>query len=468
MPKIDASSITTKGAFHANYGAQLFLRSGRLFLAAVYSDGSTYANVIVWYWAAGVWLGLIGPSVLKPTAMSLFDVSTIAADATGGSLWIAYNGTKDFGGIGVYLNIPHVVRFDMDTLAYDTPITTWPHDSDGGTHTNAAGLILSDVALRRHIWATSSGAFTLATQGTLGGDLHTNIYTTSYSGGSWGTPAVRGRALATQAGSDLIAGGGTWGGAQHLIFATGDGALYHQQIGSSASLIASDLKMPTSTVGPDTLTLSASSIGKGFYESGDIVVPYKNSAGYIAVAKRISGVWSTETVNTTKTVYSPEIQAPARVESNHGSPAGAWYINGAWNVAWWDDANNNAVLRGAAAAAQQTLWRSTYSSGAWSAPSALIQDTYLMHDVDAMVDGTTLRLIYQVYDTYYLNPWVLFSSEGAAGTIQMPGIESTSSFGAFSGITGGKPGTGLGCGSGGALPRLGPGIRSGCKTYTAV
>jgi hypothetical protein len=482
---IDATRRTRKGPINGSYGAGIWVYGGKLFYVGVIREIEfeiPYYSVVVWALIDGAWTSYIGPEIGQGDdgGAGSSTVDGMSADMSGATLMIAYMGslTPDREPPISPGPAPYIVFFNMDSCSYGSPILTFPGETWGALHSNLESVWVTDENDRCQIFATGAGSFILAQHDTLfSPNAIASIFTFQYSGGAWsgetwdyinyhGDPVTHQGTLHGRRSyllSDLAVGGFSIGSEKHLLFVGGEGDLYEQILyGSGYNELATDLNIvPVAWL--TTQDYVAGAVGKpGVRDNGDVMIPYQNSSGQLAIAKRISGSWSTEIVDDTKGVYT---QRGDIAERDGGNCAAAYVLNDVWEVLWWDNANNQDSYSPPPAVATQTLWRSRYVTGAWTAPEAVVAADYWQRDVDVAVSGGAIYIIFQRYDSVWLSPFY----EALGLLVILPeAIESTAAMGEYSGLTGGQPGGGDACGAGRALPAGGVGVRPGCSTYSAL
>lgn len=458
---IDSSKYLTKG-YGCGNTAGCWHHNGKLYLAATRQTDLNTVYVQVWVYSGGSWTGYTGPQVQRPAGVgNAYVISSIAADVIDSTMWIAYSGAADPS-----LPQPHVVMFDMTGLSFGAPITDYPNSVGYGsytnTHTFSGGTpITGDLPFWNFIYATGPVTFTLLTHGTKGGVQHLNIVKSDYNSGWSSTRIGRDSFESDLAVASLRDGSGN----KHVWFVDATGTLYHEIIGGSGpTVVTTGVKVVSGTGSDGRVDITGATVGKPAASGTTLYIPYKDSSNNVSIATYSGGSWSTATVDSTKSIYAHWFASAAR-ESDCGNICAAYVLSGVPEVLWWDDQNNLDSADGSPAPVTETLWRSRYTGGSWQTPTSLESATAWQRDIDVAVSGATAHVVIQKFDSVWLTPHYL--TIGGSSNISAPGIAKATTFGSFSGITGGVQ-SGEGCGSGPRLPSSAGTINPRCSTYTAL
>lgn len=465
------STITTSTSMAA-HNAAVFIANGSAFIVGVIFGPGIHDEVklVVWQGIAGqVWIGSAGPSTGYPSNDFIYYLDSYSASMRDGVIYIAYPAIWRVNPEQpMYYNdmTVNVARFNTATFSWDSVIAGpeevgW--DFYGGFFSNIPenptdrynGIgIVADAASDITIVANRGTWPDLAFIGSF-------RYTGSWSACDTEVPITNPNDPTEVPALVATLDDGTYFYTRYNSIDCTSASLYCGQIrGGYGTLIASDVYVSRSDAGyPRTVP----SIGKPWLEDGDAMIPYKATSGYLKVGKRVSGTWSSEVVDETKTVRrsqpQPSVFYTGEVMGTNASAI--FYSDGVWSAIWWDNANEWPGN-----SSNQTLWWSRKESGAWTTPVVMVQDTSNQRSPHVGVYGSTVGVAFE------RNGVIWYHQISAEQTIiGDDGIPSAEAIGLPSGLIGGRLGKGQSCGAPGSrpLPRGGNQLRCrGAATYTGI
>lgn len=480
---IDSGENIFKGNSLQNYGVGPYFRGTSIFVPMLYWDAANTKRIVVMVstnetaWAT---------YIVYSFASSFNSLPGFGCSRFGDVLYFAF---YDNNGVDL---VPAWASFDMAALTasgatkrtggppFDPIIGSASHTSE--TADGFGGFVkfpLDRAEDRFQCEATAASQLSLIAQhnkqNTVGKGAAVNY--ADYAGGAWlqtTASVVFGHGNGRP--SNLLAGAVTVSGFIHQFFVSGDGRLFHQNVGfGGVQEITTVFNPGDANTGAVSWNRTGDVIGQPVYDAtlNQILVPFKNASGRIAAAYATPGInpaWTVETVDSTVSMYEQFQGGASSFSAEYPTPCAAAVIDGEWNVFFIDNANRKGLgdTPGVGNGNLQKVYRAIKSGGVWGAPTVFYSALVWINAVDVRVDAANGRfaVLLAINAPSFLNPWIAFENFTTGVALNLgAGISSGTALGRWSGLTGGV--FKQGCGAGLTPPRGGNSGRGCGSPYSA-